>query len=177
MYTVKATQAPMTTHFQIEPVPAYASRHPGRSGRLAHAGRGSSHDRVGMMRVRDSRIGREDERLDRHRHRKRRHAHAAEIDVVEVPQPDAVEHEHLGGDLEFFLEDAAKCLRDVAVDDDEERLAGSDRPRHRIDDAASQRGEPWIRRFAGPAEGNRDLDLPVDEIEADEVMPDGRGHL
>lgn len=41
------------------------------------------------------RIIREHERLDRHRHGTRRQPHLAEIDVIEIPQHHAVDHEHL----------------------------------------------------------------------------------
>src|ERR1700751_1273357 len=44
-----------------------------------------------LARPRSARIFAEHQRLDRHRHRVGRHADAAEVDVVEVPQHDAVD--------------------------------------------------------------------------------------
>src|SRR5262249_46353469 len=65
--------------------------------------------------VRHGRIGAEDERLDRHRNGERRHPHAAEIDVVEVPQGNAVQYQHLRGNRQLVFQDRSERLRDVAV--------------------------------------------------------------
>ena len=47
------------------------------------------------MPVRAPRVFAEDERLDRDRHGERRHPHPAQVDVVEIPERDAVEDEYL----------------------------------------------------------------------------------
>src|SRR6267378_2025086 len=74
---------------------------------------------VMMMRVRNPRVLAEDQRLDRHGHGERRHPDAPEIDVVEVPQRDAVEREHLRRDAQFLLQQRADRLRDIGVENDE----------------------------------------------------------
>src|SRR5689334_2041573 len=66
--------------------------------------------------LRPARILTEDERLDRHRDRERRHAHAPQVDVVEIPERDAVDHEHVGGDGPLVLQQRAQRLRHVAVE-------------------------------------------------------------
>src|SRR4051812_14250650 len=83
------------------------------------------------MPMRHARILAEDERLDGYRHRARRHADAAEVDVVEVAQRNAVEHQHFRAQREVFLQDAADGLRHVAFQDQEDGLALLDRPAQR----------------------------------------------
>src|ERR1700722_132312 len=63
-----------------------------------------------LARPRAARVLAEDERLDRHRHGVGRHADAAEVDVVEVPQHDAVDDEKLAGDAELVAQDVAGRL-------------------------------------------------------------------
>ncbi len=117
---MKATDAPITIHFQSKALSADDDTPPGPEIRLSVLGvvvvvmvsspvvmmmaftvRVAVLVRVLLMaaaRGRDARILAEDERLDRHRHGEGRHPHAAEIDVVEIPEGDPVEHQHLGGD-------------------------------------------------------------------------------
>src|SRR5438105_2374055 len=83
---------------------------------------------VAWTALRTARVLAEHERLDRHRHRVRRHAHAAEVDVVEVPEDDAVDREHFRGDAPLVLEERADRLRDVAVEDEHQRLRSSAAP-------------------------------------------------
>ena len=64
---------------------------------------------------RNARILVEDERLDRDRDGERRHAHAAEIDVVEVPEGNTVDRQHLGGNAQLVLEERTQRLGDIAV--------------------------------------------------------------
>ena len=110
--------------------------------------------------MRHARVGAEDQRLDRHRHGEGRHAHAAQIDVVEVPQSDAVEHQHLGRHAQLVLEDRAERLGDIAVQDDEQRFAvrivrgsASTMPRARA-------GNARIRRRAAHRNASATSDSP-----------------
>ena len=119
--------------------------------------------------LRQPRIFAEHQRLDRHRHGERRHAHTTEVDVVEVPERDAVEDQHLGGNADLFLEQGAKAERDVGVHDDEERPALRDRVGECLHDPACEPVQPRERRHAGPAKGERHLGVALDDVEALEV--------
>src|SRR5689334_3960880 len=52
----------------------------------------------------------EDQRFDRHRHRVGGHADAAEVDVVEIPQHDAVDHQQFAFDVALLAQDVTKRL-------------------------------------------------------------------
>ena len=129
------------------------------------------------MPVRHARILAEDERLDRDRHGVRRQADAAEVDVVEVAQRDAVQHQHLARDLQILLEDAADGLRHVAIQDEIDRLRRRDGARERRDHAFGKGMQPCERRLAAPAESERHLGLPLDHVEGGEMLADRRGNL
>src|SRR5580698_3977341 len=58
-----------------------------------------------------TRVLAEYERLDGDRHRVGRHADAAEVDVVEIHQDDAVDHQDFARDIELFAQDRAERLR------------------------------------------------------------------
>src|SRR6185312_13458898 len=72
--------------------------------------------------ARAARVLAEHQRLDGDGHGVRGHAHAAEVDVVEIPERHAVDHQHLGGEAPLFLEERAQRMRDVAVEHQVERL-------------------------------------------------------
>src|SRR5258705_4514924 len=147
MYTVNATHAPITIHFQSNREPrGLAPLRPRTSVVvvvvvmvplvLMFVVVLMVMVVVMLMRVRNPRVLAEDQRLDRHGHGERRHPEAPEIDVVEVPQRDAVEREHLRRDAQLLLQQRADRLRDVAVENDEERLGPGNRYRQRLRDAA-----------------------------------------
>src|SRR5439155_2851093 len=50
----------------------------------------------------------------------RGHANAPQVDVVEIPEDDAVDHENFAVDAHFAAQDGAERLRDVPVDHDVE---------------------------------------------------------
>jgi hypothetical protein len=75
------------------------------------------------MSMRHARVGAEHQRLDRDGHRKGRHAHATQVDEIEVPQSDAVEHQHLGRYMELVLQNRAKRLCDICIQDKEQGFA------------------------------------------------------
>ena len=66
-----------------------------------------------LARPRPARILVEHQRFDGDRHGIGRHADAAEIDVIEVPQDDTVDHQHLALDVQFVAQDMTERLRHV----------------------------------------------------------------
>src|SRR3954469_17605468 len=114
----------------------------------------------------------EDERLDGHRHRMRGHADAAEVDVVEIPQRDAVDHQHFAAQPEVLLEDRADGVPDVAVEDEIDRLSLLARARQRGFDGARKGREALVLRHAAPAKGERNLVLALGEVEGREMLAD-----
>ena len=125
--------------------------------------------RIGGM----ARIVVEHQRLHRHRHRLRGPADAAQVDVIQIPEHYAVDHQHFARDPHFLAQDRAQRLRDVAVEHKEQRPARSDAHRQSLHDAARQRCDALPRRRAAPAQGERDVGLAFDEIETLEVGADG----
>src|SRR5712691_4968625 len=95
----------------------------------------------------------------------RGHADTAKVDVVEVAQRDAVEHQQLRADAPVLLEDRSQGLRDVAVEDHKDRLFRLNCAGKAHGYGARERGEPLERRRAAPAEGERDLGFAFDDIE------------
>ena len=55
-----------------------------------------------------SRVIREDERLDRYRDRSRWQANFAEIDVIEIPEYDPVDHQDTDRHIQFVLQDMSE---------------------------------------------------------------------
>ena len=137
---------------------------------------------VVMMRVpldvargrRNSRIFAKDERLDRHRHSERRHAHAAEIDVVEVPERDAVQHQHVGPHAELLLQERAQRVGDIVVQNDEQRLFRRERARERLEYPAGETSNARVGGCAVPAECKRHFRIALDEIETVKMLTDSR---
>src|SRR5712671_7259987 len=93
------------------------------------------------------------------------HADAAEVDVVEVAQCDAVEHQHFGGDGVVLLEDSAHRLRHVAVEDQVDRLALLDRARQAELDRLRESREALERRLAAPAKRERHLGVALGDVQ------------
>jgi len=54
------------------------------------------------------RVIREDERLDRYRDRSRWQANFAEIDVIEIPEYDPVDHQDTDRHIQFVLQDMSE---------------------------------------------------------------------
>ena len=54
------------------------------------------------------RVIREDERLDRYRDRSRWQANFAEIDVIEIPEYDRVDHQDTDRHIQFVLQDMSE---------------------------------------------------------------------
>ena len=98
------------------------------------------------MSMRHARVGAEHQRLDRDGHREGRHAHATQVDVIEVPQSDAVEHQHLGRYMELVLQNRAKRLCDICIQDKEQGL-----PFRMVSGSASTRARAnaAMRGYAG----------------------------
>ena len=128
---------------------------------------------VRVMVVWHARILTEDKRLYHHRNGEGRHAHAAEVDVVEVPERDPVEHQHLGRDAELVFEERAQRLGDVGVQNHEQGLSLGQRARQRLDDAAGESGKTSVGRRSAPVERDRHVRVALDEIEAAEAVLDG----
>jgi hypothetical protein len=82
-----------------------------------------------------ARILAEEQRLDRDRHGERRHAHAAQVDVVEVPERDAVDHQHFGGDCHSSLRSAPKVCATSPSKMRKSGVAVHQRHGQRLDDA------------------------------------------
>src|SRR5262245_16115046 len=107
---------------------------------------------VGMMAMqvrlsaRQSRVLAEHQGFDGHRYGHRRQADTPEIDVVEIPQHDAVDAEDLALHLELLAQHRAERLRHVAVEHDVERLLSRDRVRQAADDALRERKDALVRR-------------------------------
>ena len=74
-----------------------------------------------LMRAAAARILAEHERFDRDRHGIGRHADAAEIDIVEIPQHDAVDDEKIALDVKLVAKEMPERVRYVAVQHDVER--------------------------------------------------------
>jgi hypothetical protein len=68
--------------------------------------------------MRYARVGGKYQRLDRDGHREGWHSHATQVDVIEVPQRDPVEHEYLGGYVELVLQNRAERLCDICIQDE-----------------------------------------------------------
>ena len=191
---MKATDAPITIHFQSKALSADDVTPPGPGFPLSVLGVVvvvMVPSPVVMMvaftvlmavlvrvlpmaaaRVRDARILVEDERLDRHRDGEGGHPHAAEIDVVEIPKGDTVDHQHLGGDAQLILEERAQRVGDIAVEDDEQGLPPRKSARQRLQYPTGQTGEPGVGRGAAPAERERHFRIAFDDIEIAKVIAD-----
>src|SRR5712692_2802431 len=107
----------------------------------------------------------------------RGYADTAKVDVVEVAQRDAVEHQQLRADAPVLLEDRSQGLRDVAVEDHKDRLSRLNGAGKAHGYGARERGEPLERRRAAPAEGERDFGFTFHDIERLEVGRNGPGDL
>src|SRR4026208_958255 len=119
-----------------------------------------------------ARVLAEHQRLYRHRHRARGHADATEVDIVEIAQRDAVEHQQLGADRPILLHDATHGLRYVTVEDQVDRAAAADGALERERHGARERGDALVRRLAAPAEGEREFGVALFYIEAFEMLAD-----
>ena len=80
-----------------------------------------------LPRARTARVFAEHQRFDRDRHGIGRHADAAEIDIVEIPQHDAVDDEKIALNVELVAKEMPKSVCHVAVQHDVERCAQQDR--------------------------------------------------
>src|SRR5260221_8547023 len=104
------------------------------------------------------------------------HADAAEVDVVEVAQCDAVEHQHFGGDGVVLLEDGAHRLRHVAVEDQVDRLTLLDRARQAELDRLRESREALERRLGAQAKRERHLGVALGHVERSKLLWDGGRH-
>src|SRR5712691_2851736 len=91
-----------------------------------------------------ARVLAEHQRLDGDRHGVGRHADAAEIDVVEVHQGDAVDHQDLARHIELLAQNRAERLRHVALQHDVDRLPLGDPRRQGAPDAFGETREALI---------------------------------
>src|SRR5258708_30025017 len=92
--------------------------------------------RVAVRIVVHARILAEDQGFDRHRHGERGHAYPSEVDVIEIPERDAIDCEHLRADAPLLLEEGAERLGDVAAKDYEQGLRRGQRARQGVAEAA-----------------------------------------
>ena len=124
-----------------------------------------------------ARIFAEDQRLDRDRHRHRRHPDPPEIDKVEAPQRDAVDHQHFAADARIFLQQVAQRQCDVGVDDEVQRAAGRQRARQRVHQALRQGIDPGVGRRAAPAQRDGVVLVAFDQVVSQERSLERRSHL
>src|SRR5215472_5382066 len=103
-----------------------------------------------LARPRTTRVFAEHQGFDRDRHGVRRHADTAEIDIVEIPQHDAVDDQKLAGNVAFVTKEMGERLRHVAVQHDVERQALGNPLCEPAPDALGEGGEPRIRRWTAP---------------------------
>src|SRR6516165_964064 len=119
---------------------------------------------VAMMRgvaleMRMTRILAEHQRFDRDRNRVGRQPNASEIDVIEIPERYAIDHQELVRDLHLFAKDRAERLGDVAIKHDEQWLAGRDRLGEAGGNSLRERQNPLIGRRSVPAQREGDIAL------------------
>ena len=122
---------------------------------------------------RSARILAEDQRLDGHRHGVGGQPDAPKIDVVEIHQHDAVDHQDFALDAEFFPQDGAERLGHVAVEHDIDRLPPRDAAGKTAANAFGEARQPLIGGRPLPTERQRDLAL-LGDIEHHQVAVDGR---
>ena len=125
-----------------------------------------------LVRSRAARVFVEHQRFDGDRHRVGRHADAAEVDVVEIPQHHAVDHQELAFDIKLVAQDMTERLRHVAIEHDVERQLFGEAIGEPAFDTRGKGGEPRIRRQAGPAQGERDVAVGAVEVECGDVAAD-----
>ncbi len=115
----------------------------------------------------------ENQRLDRYRNRLRRQPHAAQINVIEIPQHHAVDHQKLIGDVQFIAQNCAQRLRNIAVEHHKERPTRSDRVGKTARNSLGEATQPFIGRRPAPTQGKRDFAIAVGQIESDQMLADG----
>src|SRR5215204_4038867 len=94
--------------------------------------------------ARQPRVLAEHQRFDHYRHGHRRQPDAAEVDIIEVPEHDAIDTQDFALDIEFLAQDRAESLRHVAVEHDVERLLFRDGLRHSAHDALRKRKDAFM---------------------------------
>ena len=126
-----------------------------------------------LPRARAARVLVEYQRLDGDRHGVGRHANTAEVDVVEIPQHHAIDHQHVAFDVKLLAQDMAERLRHVAVEHDVKRALLGDAVGKPALDTFGKGSETLVRRQSGPAQRQRNVLLAVGEIERCYVAADG----
>src|SRR5439155_25814203 len=102
----------------------------------------------------------------------RRHTNAPQVDVVEIPEDDTVDDEHVAVHAHFVAEDGAERLRDVPVDHDVQGHALRQGLRQSVTDTLGKSGDALVGRDSLPAQCERSLAFALDEIECLEVLAD-----
>ena len=97
-----------------------------------------------------------------------------QVDVVEVPQHDAVDHQDLARDLEFVAQNGTERLRDIPIEHDVKRLSGSDAIGQRAANAVGEGEQALVRRRAAPAECQCNLAIAID-VECPQMVVDRLG--
>ena len=120
-----------------------------------------------------ARVLTEDQRLDRHRYGLRRHADAAQINVIKVPQHDAVNDQDFAGDVHLFPQQIAQGVGHVAIEDQVQWQPLLEGRRHGPHNTVGEGGDALVGRWAAPAEGQRDFGFAFHQIERLEVATDG----
>src|SRR6267142_5048192 len=119
-----------------------------------------------------ARILPEHQRLHRDGNGLRGHADAPQVDVVEIPEDDSVDHQDLALDAHFVAQDRAQRLRDVAVDHDVYghalRNGAGESPPYPF----RQSGDALVGWRALPAQRQRRFALTFHQIESLEVRAD-----
>src|SRR6516165_500896 len=91
-------------------------------------------------------------RFDRHRNGVGRKSDATEIDIVEVPEHDAVDHQQLVLDRELVAQDRSQGLGDVTVEHQEQRTALDDVRSKAVSDTIRKRGKARVRGHPVPGQ-------------------------
>src|SRR3989449_8159509 len=105
----------------------------------------------------------------------RGHANAPEVDVIEIPEDDAVYDEDFTVDAHFIAQDGPEGLRDVSVDHDVKRHALRDGVGEAAPDAQGKSRDALVGGTPLPAQRERRLAFTFDKIEGLEVFADGLG--
>src|SRR6267143_1497518 len=103
----------------------------------------------------------------------RGHANAPQVDVIEIPEDDAVYDEDFAVDTHLVAENGPEGLRDVPVDHDVKRHALRDGVGEAAPDAQGKSRDALVGRTPLPAQCERRFAFTFDKIEGLEVLANG----
>ena len=102
---------------------------------------------------------------------------AADIDEIEIPRLNAVDHHDFGGQLQFALEDVAQAERDIAFDQHIKRRAPPDAGRQPPRNPLGQRADALIGRRPRPGHRQGQRLQRIAQVERRHMPLDRRGHI